>query len=163
MGEQREDCSRLLGQITRYCSVIDKRSVVYICVFLFALSSGAFMEWLLAAAQKVVTIFLSPVSEPSWQSVAVAVVVLSVLSARKTAQHFPGERALTFFSFILAFAHAGCLLLLGESPPAAPQTWPSSTSFLVSTTSTDAQMVVAGSVFADADAHAWGRLHHVLF
>jgi len=39
------------------------------------------MEWLLAAAQEVVTVFVTTVSEPSWQSAAVAVVVLLVLSA----------------------------------------------------------------------------------
>jgi len=80
-GEQREDSARLLEQKTRYCSVIDKRSAVHIRVFLFALSSGADMEWLLAAAQEVVTVFVTTVSEPSWQSAAVAVVVLLVLSA----------------------------------------------------------------------------------
>jgi len=86
-----------------------------------------------------------------------------VLSTRQAEHQLPGERFLTFFAFFVTFAHVGCLLLLGQTPPAVPQKHLWLTACLLSSASTDAQMLVAASVFAEADAHGWGRLRRVLF
>jgi len=49
------------------------------------------MEWLPAASQAIVAFFVTTISEPSWASAAVAMVVLLGLCARQTAQQLPGE------------------------------------------------------------------------
>ena len=121
------------------------------------------MEWLPAAAHAIVPFFVTTISRPSWESAAVAMVLLLALSTRQAAQQLPGERVLTCFAFLVTFAHAGCLLLLGETPPAVPQTHLLWTACLLSSASTDTQMLVAASVFAKADAYGWGRLRRVLF
>jgi len=174
-------------QIALYCSVIDKCAVFSftavtmastdasfycahlllvaagLCVRLLAYALGADIEWLPAAAHAIVPFFLTTISRPSSESAAVAMVLLLALSTRQAAQQLPGERVLTCFAFLVTFAHAGCLLLLGETPPAVPQTHLWWTACLLSSASADTQMLVAASVFAKADAYGWGRLRRVLF
>jgi len=89
-------------------------------------------------------------------------VALLVLSTRQAEHQLPGERFLTFFAFVVTFAHVGCLLLLGQTPAAVPQKHLWLTACLLFS-NTDAQMLVAASVFAEADAYGWGRLRRVLF
>jgi len=131
--------------------------------FSFAVSVRADTDSLPQAARDVVAFMAMRISESSWAAVAVAAAVLLGLSALQPGQQLPGERVVTFCSFVLTFSHAGCLLLLGQSAPEIPVQWMASTSCLLGAEGRDEQLVAAASCLADADAQTWGRLRRVLF
>jgi len=109
------------------------------------------MERLPAVFHAIATFYVTLISEPSWELAAVVMVIVLGLCARQTAQQLPGERVLNIFVFIFALPHGGCLLLVGETFPAIPQKSLWSTTYILPATRTDAQMLVAASVAADAE------------